>query len=91
MNGAKRSVTDIVKALSSKKEGGLNLTVAQAHRLFLQLAAKRLLQYEVIDRSKEGDKEKDLSVVWCWGIADGRCVHTGPDSRAYWYPLLGEQ
>ena len=91
MNGAKRSVTDIVKALSSKKEGGLNLTVAQAHRLFLQLAAKRLLQYEVIDRSKEGDKEKDLSVVWCWGMENGRCVHTGGGSRAYWYQILGEE
>ena len=91
VNGAKRSATDLVKALSSKKGSGLGLTVAQAHRLFLQLAAKRILQYEVIDRSKEGDKERDLSIVWCWGVANGRFVHTGADARAYWYQILGEE
>ena len=91
VNGTKKSAIDLVKALSSKKGSGLGLTDAQAHRLFLQLAAKRLLQYEVIDRSEDGDKERDLSVVWCWGVANGRCAHTGTDSCAYWYQILGEK
>ena len=69
----------------------MKLTANQAHRLFLQLAAQKLLQYEVIGSSKEGDKEKDLSVVWCWGAVRGRCAHTGQDPRSYWYQILGGQ
>jgi hypothetical protein len=88
VNGRKRSAADLVKALSTKE--GLGLKTAHAHRLFLQLAATRLLDYEVIDGSEEGDKEKELSVVWCWGMKKGRCVHTGPDARAYWYQISGE-
>ena len=90
VNGAKASAMDLVKALS-KKECPMKLTANQAHRPFPQLAAQKLLQYEVIDSSKEGDKEKDLSVVWCWNVVRGRCVHTGRDSRSYWHQILGEQ
>jgi len=82
---------DLVKGLS-KKECPMKLTANQAHRPFPQLAAQKLLQYEVIDSSKEGDKEKDLSVVWCWCAVRGRCAHTGQqDPRSYWYQVLGEQ
>ena len=88
VNGRKRSAADLVKALATKE--GLGLKTAHAHRLFLQLAATRLLDYEVIDGSEEGDKEKELSIVWCWGMKQGRCVHTGPDARAYWYQISGE-